>query len=149
MYKKILVPLDGSKRAEGILPHVEQLAQKYQSTVILMQVIELMPIVAPAGQPDMTFYQIEFDRRRQIVEDYLREIQSNLNEKGIETKYAIIEGAVVASVIEISRQEDVDLIAMASHGRSGLAQVFYGSVAAGLLQRVDRPLLLIRAKRDG
>jgi nucleotide-binding universal stress UspA family protein len=149
MYKKILVPLDGSKLAEGILPHVEQLAKNYQSTVILMQVIELMPIVAPAGQPDMTFYQVEFDRRRQIVEDYLREIQSNLNEKGIETKYAIIEGAVVASIIEIARQEDVDLIAMASHGRGGLAQVFYGSVAAGLLQRVDRPLLLIRAKRDG
>ena len=149
MYKKILVPLDGSKRAEVILPHVEGLAHKYQSTVILMQVIELMPIMSPPGQPDMTFYQVEFDRRRQNAEDYLRNVQSKLQDKGIETKYAIIEGASVASIIEIATQEDVDLIAMASHGRSGLAQVFYGSVAAGLLQRIDRPLLLIRAKRDG
>ncbi len=148
MYKKILVPLDGSKRAEIILPHVEQLAQKYQSAVILMQVIELMPIMMMPGQMDMAFYQDEFDRRKQNVEEYLRGIQDRFKGKDIATKIVIIEGAIVASIIEIATQEDVDLIAMASHGRSGLAQVFYGSVAAGLLQRVDRPLLLIRAKRN-
>jgi len=148
MYKKILVPLDGSKRAEIILPHAEQLAQKYQSAVILMQVIELMPIMMMPGQMDMAFYQDEFDRRKQNVEEYLRGIQDRFKGKDIATKIVIIEGASVASIIEIATQEDVDLIAMASHGRSGLAQVFYGSVAAGLLQRVDRPLLLIRAKRN-
>jgi len=149
MYKKILVPLDGSKRAEVILQHVELIAKNFQSTVIFMQVIELMPIMAPPGQPDMTFYQVEFDQRKQNAEDYLRSVQTDFLDKGIDTKFAIIEGASVASIIEIATQEDVDLIAMASHGRSGLAQVFYGSVAAGLLQRIDRPLLLIRAKRDG
>ena len=57
----------------------------------------------------------------------------------------VADGPVVTSIINIASQEDVDLIALASHGRSGLARVYYGSVAAGILQRVDRPLLLIRS----
>jgi nucleotide-binding universal stress UspA family protein len=54
-------------------------------------------------------------------------------------------GPVVEAIAKVADQEDCDLIALASHGRSGLSQVFYGSVAAGLLQRVSRPLLLVRS----
>jgi len=53
---------------------------------------------------------------------------------------------VVDAILQSAEQEKVDLIAMSSHGRGGLARVFYGSVAAGLLQRVDRPLLIIRSR---
>jgi nucleotide-binding universal stress UspA family protein len=55
---------------------------------------------------------------------------------------------VVEGIIAVAASEEVDLIAMASHGRGGLARVFYGSVAAGVLQRIDRPLLLIRSRKD-
>ena len=55
-------------------------------------------------------------------------------------------GAVVEAIIAAAARHEVDLIALASHGHSGLAQVFYGSVAAGVLQRVDRPLLLVRSQ---
>jgi nucleotide-binding universal stress UspA family protein len=55
-------------------------------------------------------------------------------------------GPVVEGIINLAEKEGVDLIALASHGRGGLSRVFYGSVAAGLLHRVDRPLLIIRSR---
>ena len=55
-------------------------------------------------------------------------------------------GIPVTTILEMAEQENADLIAMASHGRTGLARVFYGSVTAGIMQQVDRPLLLIRAQ---
>jgi nucleotide-binding universal stress UspA family protein len=57
-----------------------------------------------------------------------------------------VHGPVVEAILTTAECEKVDLIAMASHGRTGLAQVFYGSVAAGVLNRIDRPLLLVRSQ---
>ncbi|MCB0137738.1 MAG: universal stress protein, partial [Caldilineaceae bacterium] len=54
-------------------------------------------------------------------------------------------GPVVTAILDVAEREKADLIAMASHGRTGLSRVFYGSVAAGILHKADRPLLLIRA----
>jgi nucleotide-binding universal stress UspA family protein len=70
---------------------------------------------------------------------------------GFDTNALVMHGPVVESIIKAANTEDVDLIAMASHGRSGLGHVFYGSVAAGVLNRIDRPLLLIRSRdrKDG
>ena len=66
---------------------------------------------------------------------------------GINSKIHVIYGPLLEGILNIAAQEDVDLIALASHGRGGLARVFYGSVAAGLLHRVDRPLLVIRSRK--
>jgi nucleotide-binding universal stress UspA family protein len=115
MYKTILVPLDGSKRAEAILSHID-------------------------------LHQQEIERWAKQAESYLSTIQGEFQEKGIETKKHVINGPVVEAIIKVAEQEGADLIALASHGRSGLSQVFYGSVAAGVLHRIDRPLLLIRSR---
>ena len=146
MYKRILVPLDGSKRAEVILPHVEQLAQNFNSRVTFLQVVELPSMIMPPGQPDLAYHQAEFDRQKEKAELYLKTLQGEFQMKGIQAAVVLDQGSVVGGIIETANRHDVDLIAMASHGRSGLAQVFYGSVAAGVLHRVDRPLLLIRAQ---
>ena len=66
-------------------------------------------------------------------------------QKGIASEAHVVHGPVVETIIKIAERESVDLIAMASHGRTGLQRVFYGSVAAGVLHRADRPLLLIRS----
>jgi nucleotide-binding universal stress UspA family protein len=58
------------------------------------------------------------------------------------------DGPIVEEIINIADRENVDLIAMASHGRTGLPRAFYGSVAAGILHRIDRPLLLVRSVND-
>jgi nucleotide-binding universal stress UspA family protein len=145
MYKTILVPLDGSKRAEAILPHVENLATCYQAKVIFLQVAERPPIIDGGNPvPDL----IEYKQHLRAAETYLAARQGEFREKGIETKILVVPGATVAEIIAAAEREGADLIAMASHGRTGLARVFYGSVAAGVLHRVDRPLLLVRSERD-
>ena len=146
MYKKILVPLDGSGRAEAILPHVEKIAQNFGSTVIFMEVVEPFTIL---GGPEAAYSDLaikEKDRQQEEADTYLSGMMGEFREKGLNAQKRVAQGQVVDSIIDIAQEENVDLIALASHGKSGLARVFYGSVAAGLLQRVDRPLLLIRSR---
>ena len=148
MYQTILVPLDGSKRAEAILPHVEQLAHRYDAKVVFLRVIEpVTAVIGLEGTPYM-LYQQEFEQRIGQAESYLKALQGEFREKGIEARMHVVHGPVVEAIIDTAQREDVDLIAIASHGRSGLSQVFYGSVAAGVLHRADRPLLLIRSQND-
>jgi len=146
MYKKILVPLDGSDRAEAILPHVEGLAKRYDSQIIFMRVVEGDYFV-PGYQEvvDISGYEQEYARRKKEVETYLEGINRRFTEKGINNKPVISYDSVVQSILNTAEAEEVDLIAIASHGRSGLARAFYGSVASGVLNRIDRPLLIIRS----
>jgi len=148
MYKSILVPLDGSKRAERILPHVEELALRFGAEVIFIRVVE--PLVGTIGthssNPEMYFDMV--DDLNKKAKAYLTTLKGEFREKGIRVKTIVGRGMVVNNIISVSESEDVDLIAMASHGRTGLGRVFYGSVAAGVLHQVDRPLLLIRARSE-
>lgn len=146
MYQKILVPLDGSKRAEKILPHVEELAIRYKTKVIFLQVVEYKTITIPEGA-FINYSDQELDETKKQAETYLEGIQGEFREKNIDSQTRVTYGPVVEEIINMAAQEGVDLIAMASHGRGGLARVFYGSVAAGLLHRVDRPLLIIRSRK--
>ena len=145
MYHKILVPLDGSKRSEKILPHVEELAMRFKAKVIFLHVIEYRAVPAREGQYINLTAQ-EFDEVKRQAETHLSGILGEFREKNIESQSGVIYGPVVEGILNIAALEDVDLIALASHGRGGLARVFYGSVAAGLLHRVDRPLLIIRSR---
>jgi nucleotide-binding universal stress UspA family protein len=146
MYKTVLVPLDGSNRAEAILSHVEELAQRYQARVILLQVVEPMPRSVVGLDGTYMMLRDEFEQRTAKAAAYLDSVRGGFREKGIETRTRVVSGPVVDAIIRAAEREGADLIAMASHGRSGLSQVFYGSVAAGVLHRIDRPLLLIRSR---
>ena len=148
MYNTILVPLDGSKRAEAILPHVEELAQRYDARVIFLQVVESIPIIVGPEGALVALRQEELERRTKQAESYLAALQGEFRKKGIEARTRVAYGPVVEAIINAAEREGADLIAIASHGRSGLSQVFYGSVAAGVLHRVDRPLLLVRSQSD-
>ena len=147
MYHKILVPLDGSKRAEKILPHVEELATRYKARVIFLQVVEYKTITTPEGA-FINLSDLEFEQAKEQAEKHLAGIQGKFRGKNIETQTYVTYGPVVEGIINMAAQEGVDLIALASHGRGGLSRVFYGSVAAGLLHRVDRPLLIIRSRNS-
>ena len=145
MYHKILVPLDGSKRAERILPHVEELARRYKAKVIFLQVVEYKTVTTT--EAGFILSDQEFDQAKKKAETHLKGIQGEFRGKNIESQTHVIYGPVAEGIINIAAQEGVDLIALASHGRGGLSRVFYGSVAAGLLHRVDRPLLIIRSRK--
>lgn len=150
MYKNILVPLDGSELAEAILPHVVELATFAGSTIIFVQVLELPHLVAlPKGEiyealPQMT--PAEVSRQVAEVGRYLDNKVEEMAAKGINARALVEYGPVVVTIMRAARQESASLIAMASHGRGGLTDIYYGSVAAGVLQRIDRPLLIVRAQ---
>lgn len=146
MYKSILTPLDGSKRAESILKHVEEVARRFDAKVVFLQVIEPTTFVAGSETAFYVQYKEEVEEKNKQAEDYLAGIKGEFREKGIESKLRVVNGPIVDAIIAAAESENVDLIAIASHGRSGLSRVFYGSVAAGILNRADRPLLLIRSR---
>lgn len=145
MFKSILVPLDGSKRAERILSHVEQLAMQFKSSLMLLRVVE--PSLNNLGTygTSADFYLKSLELATQEAQDYLSSMQGELRKMGVSTKTILEKGPVVNVIIAVAAREQVSLVAMASHGRTGLSRAFYGSVAAGVLNRIDRPLLLVRA----
>ena len=146
MYQTVLVPLDGSKRAETILPHVEELARQSHAKVVFLEVLE--PNAAMVTPYDMVPYidAEALEQRKAEATTYLAGMVGEMREKGIEAKKVVEQGPIVRTILDVAERENADLIAMASHGRSGLARVFYGSVAAGVLQSADRPLLIVRAQ---
>ena len=150
MYKTILVPLDGSDVAEAILPHAEELARLCGASVIFLNVIELPHIIPSdrgesySGLPHVTAADVE--HQVQEARRYLDELTAREAAKGVVAHGLVEHGPIVATILRLAAEQSADLIAMASHGRGGLADVYYGSVAAGVLQRIDRPLLIVRAQ---
>jgi nucleotide-binding universal stress UspA family protein len=147
MYKTILVPLDGSKRAERILPHVEELANRYRAKVIFVSAREFIFAAGVEGS-FIEFNKKDFDAQTKEAESYLKKISEKFRRKDIKTKTVVVNGPAVERIIQIADKENADLIAMTSHGEGGIGRVFYGSVAAGVLNRIDRPLLVIRSRKE-
>jgi nucleotide-binding universal stress UspA family protein len=146
MYKRILVPLDGSKRAETVLPHVEELAHRYEAGVSLLRVVDIAAPIGATESAYATLRQRELEQGTQEARAYLLPLQGMFREKGIDAHIAVAYGRVVDAILDAAKKDHADLIAIASHGRGGLSRMFYGSVAAGLLQRTNQPLLLIPSR---
>jgi len=145
MFEIILVPLDGSKRAEAILPHVEALSHCVGAQVVLLQVIEpvLLPYDPQGYMPEMDVERTEV--RRQEASAYLEEVAARLKGAGVDVRIRIEEGPVVETILELCAVDKPRLIALASHGRTGLARAFYGSVTDGILHQCTCPLLVVRS----
>jgi len=152
MYEKILVPLDGSKRAEAILPHVKDIARQFDSEIILITVVEPaminVEIGNPMGTPAMGRYQQALIDLWKHTEAYLERLMNDLREEGFRAKFVLEYGAIVETIADYATSEDVDLVAIASHGRSGFGHLFYGSVAAAALNRLEKPILVIRSRDE-
>ena len=156
MYRRILVTLDGSPLAEQVLPHVKALLESRSGVRLYLlsvaQVIDLAaasamvyPMAVYPGQP------IDEDAERRRVEDelcnYLRGLQSDLAQSGVEVSSEVRFGHPASEIISYARDIKADLIAMCTHGRSGIARWTYGSVADRVLRVAECPVLLVRAKQ--
>jgi nucleotide-binding universal stress UspA family protein len=148
MYKSVLVPLDGSIRAEGILPHVESIAIPNQAKVYLVRVEEPPLLLGIDEVIDPEKNRQEFERKKKDAQAYLDEKKGQLEKKGMKVETRLAFGQVVKSILDIAEEVHADLVALASHGFSGSQRMFYGSVAAGILHRIDRPLLMIRTRKN-
>jgi nucleotide-binding universal stress UspA family protein len=148
MYKTILVPLDGSPRAERILPYVEALAHRFGAAIFLLQVIEPANLGLTTRDGSTMYLLGLIEQRTNEARAYLEGVRKALRAKELEVRTQVAYGPVVNTILDCAGREQADLIAIASHGRSGLARVFYGSVAAGVLNQAQQPLLLIRAQEE-
>jgi nucleotide-binding universal stress UspA family protein len=145
MYKTILVPLDGSKRAETILPHVQDLARDHGAKVILLHVIEC---VCPGGRAEQACIDPweESEWRAKHTASYLAALQDRLRDSGIEACTCVVCGPPVKAIIDAAECEGADLIALAGQDQAGSSEGLYGCVAAGVLHQVDWPMLLVRSR---
>ena len=145
MYQSILVPLDGSKRAEAILSHVESIAKRNDANVFFLKVEE-EPIMLERDEViDIAKYHEVFDKQNELSQAYLNDLKARFHEKDIHADTKLAFGSVVKAILNTADETGADLIAMATHGLSGLTRVSYGSVAAGVLQAANIPILLIRS----
>lgn len=137
MFKKILVPLDGSQLAEGILPRVEWLAKIHDGEVTLLRVA--LAHTFPGMDPVQ--HQVNVVRE---AEEYLAKMEANLKSAGVKVKSAVRYGNDAQEIVEHAKDRDFDLIAMSTHGRTGLAQFVLGSVASKVIHTSPVPILLCR-----
>ncbi len=138
MFKKILVPLDGSKLAEGILPRVEWLAKIHGAEVTLLRVAvaHTFPGMDPVQHQAAVVHE---------AEEYLAKVEENLRDVGVKTQAVVRYGQDAQEIVEHARNRDFDLIAMSTHGRTGFTQFVLGSVASKVIHTATVPILLCRA----
>ena len=141
MYKRALIPLDGSMVAESILPFILEVAGPLDMEIALLRVLVPVPPMTVEG----TQVVIEdAGRLRAEAEEYLASIAAELRAKGVRVTTAVRRGEPVAEILVGAREADADLIAMTTHGRSGLSRLLFGSVAAAVLSHAEVPVFLMR-----
>ena len=144
MFKKILVPLDGSELAKRALNQAEKLAKTFGAELILFQVVPFMPIY---GSPELVTPLIVDEKQKEAAEKYLANLVEELKGKGLKVTATVRTGQQVAvEMIDFAKESGADLIVMCTHGRSGITRWMLGSVALKLLTRGETPILLIRSK---
>jgi nucleotide-binding universal stress UspA family protein len=134
MFQRILVPLDGSKLAEAVLPYVQILATRLPAPMILLQVVPPPYEVRPGPGPTLAT----------LAGGYLAALQTHLRSAGLTVDWVTRAGLPADAIIDYAAECGADLIAMSTHGRSGLGRWVYGSVADKVLRGADVPVLLVR-----
>ncbi len=146
MYQKILVPLDGSELAECSLEHAKAIAKGCNvADVILFRVIEpfsAQTMSALSEVDDDTLGRVR-EQHRQDAKDYLAKIKTNLEAQGLRVEAIMTEGRTADEILRYSEKNNVDLIIMSTHGRSGLSHFLFGSVAEKVSRHSRVPVLLL------
>jgi nucleotide-binding universal stress UspA family protein len=148
---KMLVPLDGSELAELVLPHVEALALPQGGTVaevVLIGICEplvLPPVTTPETSVNWGTAADEYlAKSKKSAEKYLSKVQRGLTDAGLKVSLEVLEGDPATEIIDYASRKQVNLIVMATHGRSGISRWAYGSVAQKVLHGASSPILLVR-----
>jgi nucleotide-binding universal stress UspA family protein len=154
--RKILVPLDGSKEGEAVLSYVENLAEKLNPNIVLLNVVELLYHVyayeaavgyGGAGIVRVPYNPEEMKPFRDTAEKYMRKISGRLAEKKIETSTEVRVGAPGDEIIEAEEEIGPDLVVMSTHGHSGFGRFDHGSITDKVLHGGNAPLLLVRPQQ--
>lgn len=157
-FEKVLVPLDGSELAEAVLPYALDIAQHHNSVLILLQVVPLPSQVigyvgtvnlAPAPPPDLSAVEESLQAEVRQAEGYLSRKAAELMQKGIKAQWVVVRGRPGEAIVQSAKEQNADLIAISTHGRSGLGRMIFGSVADHVLRNSGLPVLVIKPDMKG
>ncbi len=137
--QRILVPMDGSKCAEMILPMLERLATDLKASIALLQVVYARTF--PGTDPTEAEVSVV-----QKAEGYLKALQDSLTKKGFKADTHVRYGDEAEEILDHAAQKDIDMIAMTTHGRSGVKRFLLGSVAEKILRHSPKPVFLVRCE---
>jgi nucleotide-binding universal stress UspA family protein len=141
-HKRVLVTLDGSPAAEAVLGFLLDIAGPLDMRIVLLRVLEPVPPVVIEGTRHMELEDVT--GRMRGAEEYLAPIAAALRAKGVEVACQVRRGRPVDEILAAAREGQADLIAMATHGRTGLGRLFFGSVAEEVLRHAPVPVFMIR-----
>jgi nucleotide-binding universal stress UspA family protein len=148
MFQRILVCLDGSTLAEQILPYASEEAARFDSSVVLFQVVNVpTTVTAPAIEPVPIPVPLErLEAEESAAKAYLERLAQPLREKGLKVQCVTMIGSPAEAIVSYAEDNRFDLVALATHGRSGLGRLVFGSVADHVVRKSKRPILLIKPK---
>ena len=153
MYEHLLVALDGSPAAEGVLEHAEALAAAFGSTITLLRAtISTEMVVTESAVGDASIGEVAptmdpqpvVDADHSAAVDYLNAVAARLRQRNLNVTVETPQGDADAMIVERASALDVRLILMTSHGRSGLGRMVFGSVSDAVLRHATCPVLLVR-----
>ncbi|MBW2684212.1 MAG: universal stress protein [Deltaproteobacteria bacterium] len=155
MYKKIMVPLDGSDLAECVLPHVDGFVTGLQGgAIIFVTVIEPTPIHYSEMGSDIDPHVFEIMQKNTKMVDeerisyaarYLKQVINQIKQDGVKFKAEVLVGHVADRLVDYIDANKIDLVLIATHGRSGISRWVRGSVADKVLRSSHAPVLMVRA----
>jgi len=153
MFERILVCLDGSKLAEQILPYAAEQALRFNSKLLLLQVMSIPSSFsmasatgASAGLGDIM--EREVQRQQAEMKSYLDGIAQPMMKKGIDIEHVVLRPSPAGyAIVNYARDNAIDLICIATHGHSSLGRVVFGSVADYVLRESGLPILVTNHRR--
>lgn len=140
MLERILLPLDGSMLAEGVLPHAVTLARATGARLAVLQVVEPLP-----ESDSVTTDPLHWHLRKAESQAYLDEVGKRLRELGLTVESIQLEGPAAERIVEHARETDTDLILLSSHGQSGLSPWNVSSLVQKVILRANRSVMIVRA----
>lgn len=145
MYKRVLVPLDGSTTAEKAIPHAVSLAELYGAKLVLLRILEPFPFVRTMTPASIRKF------RQQATEwalEYFERITTDIVKKDIPFETVIVDGRAGMMITKYAENNQIDLIILCSRGLTGITRWLMGSVADRVLRGTTIPILMIPAKNE-
>jgi nucleotide-binding universal stress UspA family protein len=157
--RAIVAPMDGSERAESVLPHVSTLAKQRATEPVTVNLIRVCdpPITPSYYSPEISgvplnwgeFMEQEMARCKQTATEYLSNIAKQLEDQGIKAESTVLVGQAADEIIEFANKNPFSIVVMATHGRTGLSRLVFGSVTESVLQAISNPILLTKPEHAG
>ncbi len=154
MYERILIPLDGSKVGEAALPIIDDLVSKLSPAlkveITLLQVITSLThwVVAGEASAPVPYTEKELESIRREAEEYLQKAADSLRKKGATVKTRVAMGNAADEIIKAADEVNASMIAMSTHGRTGLSRLTFGSITDKVLRNGNRLVLTVRAPSE-